>query len=249
MASSGQTPRTYQNTRKLLSEMESVRSDSDRLAMLFKIGDRRIADLIKALDSPDPDVSVRAQTVIRYLPNIEGMKALHEWYGKQRGGFKVAGPIPLPLNDWDYEVINANFVGRPSRLWGGRGVEYIYALALDDSKRSETLLDELIRSAGPIDEADVVGYAIRRVQQGQPRKALSDDPNLAKLVLDNAFFVSPLDRKCTSSRLLALNGGNDKALVEVHINRGSLAEEWYHVIISKRGQEWRFSAIVPVAVS
>ena len=78
MTSSGQTSRTYQNTRKMLSEMESVRRDSDRLAMLFEIGDQRIADLIKALDSADPDASIRAQTVIRYLGNIEGMKALHE---------------------------------------------------------------------------------------------------------------------------------------------------------------------------
>lgn len=248
-AFSGQPSKTYQDTRKLLSAMEDRRSNSDELAALFKVGGERIDDLTRALDDPDHDISLRAQIMIRYLGNAEGMKALNEWYIKQRDEYRVAGPIPLPLSDWDYKVVNMNFLGKPPQTWRDQGVQYIYALALDGSQQARTELDEMIKSAGEVDETTFVGYAIKRVQTSQPKKLLTGEKDLAKLVLDNAFFLSPQDHKRAAARLLGLNGVKDKALVEVHINRGQFAEEWYHVVISRCGQGWKFFAIAPIAVS
>jgi HEAT repeat protein len=241
--------RTYQNTRKLLSAMDDVRSDSDELAALFKVGDERIQDLIRALEDPDSDVNLRAQMVIRYLGNAEGMKVLTEWYSKQPNEYPIAGPVPLPLSEWDYKFINMNLIDKPPQTWRERGVQYIHALAVDDSQQSKTVLDAMVKSASGVDENTFVGYAIKQVRMGQPRKILPMEKDLAKLVLDNAFFVSTQDHKQASARLLGLNGKKDKALVEVYINRGRLAEEWHHVVIRKCGQGWKFFSITPVAVS
>lgn len=241
--------RMYQDTRKLLSSMDDVRSDSDKLATLFKVGDERIRELIHALDDADSDIRLRAQIVIRYLGNVEGMKALTEWYGKQRNEHPIAGPVPLPLSDWDYKFINMNLIGKAPQTWRDRGVQYIYALAIDDSQQSKTVLDTLVKSGSGVDENTFVGYAIKRVRMSQPTRLLPAEKDLAKLVLDNAFFVSTEDHKQASARLLGLSGKKDKALVEVYINRGRLAEEWYHVVIRKCGQGWKFFSITPVAIS
>lgn len=240
---------TITDTRKLLTAMDDVRTDSDRLAALFRLGDKRIADLIGLLDDPDPKVRLRAQVVIRYLGNEGGMKALREWYSRQKGEYGVAGPIPLPLTEWDYKIIEVDLMARSPQTWLDQGVQYIYALALDGSPRAKAVLAELTKKATGLDESNLIGYALRRVQTRGPRELLNGEENLAKLVLSNAFFIAPEGRKYTSARLLGFNGVKDKALVEVHVNRGTLAEEWYHVVLSKCEHGWRVFSISPVGIS
>jgi hypothetical protein len=80
-----------------------------------------LTDLIWLLDDPDRDVSLRAQVIIRYLGNEAGMKALRAWYSKQREGYRVAGPVPQPLDDWDYNNIKLNLIGNSPRTWGDEG--------------------------------------------------------------------------------------------------------------------------------
>ena len=239
--------KTYPATRKLLSQMNDRIVDGDKLATLFKIGDERAQDLIQALDDSNPEISLRAQIIIRYLDNDLAMSKMFEWYGKRKKSF-IVGPVPSPLKEWDYQVINANYIDTPPSQW--RGAEpYIYALALDDSARAKMLLNQLIESAGHLDESTVVGRALKRAQSSQIKKSLPVEKDLARLVLNNAFFVSPIDQKYTSSRLLALSKAKDKALVEVYINRGALAEEWYHVVIRESGQDWKFVSISQVSTS
>lgn len=247
LAAFGQSQDTYTNTRKMLATMKDVKNNSDQLAKLFRVGDERIADLVKALDDPDPDISLRAQILIRYLGSDTGVIKLLEWF-KTQERFRVAGPIPIPLQERDYKVIHAQYLSVPPEKWV-RSEPYIYALALDGSPRAKEALDEMIKIAGNLDEATVANRAAKRVQAGQPTKLLTGQQDLAKLVLNSAFFVSPDDRKYTSARLLALNGAKDKALVEVYINRGVLAEEWYHVVIQKCEQGWRFFSVTQVALS
>lgn len=238
-----QSQKTLQSTRKLLSEMSDVKNDSDKLAKLFRVGDERIEDLLKALDDPNSEISLRSQIILRYLGNDAGMNGLFEWYDKQKQ-FQVAGPVPLPLKDWDYKLIYAN-----NYIEWFRAEPYIYALALDDSPKARDALEKALKIADTLDDSSVANHAAKRVQASQPRKTLSGEKDLAKLVLNNAFFVAPDDRKYTSARLLALNGAKDKGLIEVYINRGVLSEEWYHVVIQKCEPGWRFFSITQIAVS
>ena len=239
---------TVADTRKLLAAMDDVGTDSHRLAALFRVGDTRLKELIQLLDDPDPKMKLRAQVVIRYVGNESGMQALREWYSRQEGGYGIAGPIPLPLAEWDYHSIEVNLLATSPQTWRDRGVQYIYALALDGSPRAKAVLADLIKKADGLDESNFIGYAIKRVQLNDTKRLLAGK-DLATLVLSNAFFIAPEDRKYTSARVLAFNRAKDKALVEVYINRGKLAEEWYHIVLRRCDQGWKFFSITPIAVS
>jgi hypothetical protein len=235
---------TYKTTRQLLLELNGVHGKEEQLARLFKQGDDRITDLIRALDDPDKVVSRNAQVTIRYLGSDIGMRAMIQAYG--RGGtYVMAGPVPLPLRDWDYEYIRNYYLkGSP---WDHRTGSYIYALALDESPKARTLLDQMIQNAKK--DPKFIHIDLDRVEASPPKGLLSGQGDLAKMVLESAFFIAPQDRKDTSARLLGLNGAEDKAIVEVHINRGPLAEEWYHVVVRKCDQGWKFFSITKVAQS
>jgi hypothetical protein len=103
----------YRKTRKLLSGAD-VTHPNKEFARLYKIGDERIADLIRALKDEDREVCRRAQIVIRYLANPEGMRALHDTYAKQ-GELMFAGTVPVPLDDWDYQFIRSFFLEQPQK--------------------------------------------------------------------------------------------------------------------------------------
>lgn len=232
---------------KLLIAFQNVKDDREALAALFKTGDERITELVEALHDPDQNVRLRAQIVIRYLGNETGMKALEAWYSKQ-AEVVTSGPIPLPLKERDYQFINDQYLNKPTAAWAGAD-QYIYALALDGSPKAKALLHELKKSAGTIDDSTVGGRAIRLTTVRDAEKVLIGQRNLAKLVSENAFFITANDRPFTSAKLLGLNGAKDKALIEMYINRGRLAEEWYHVVLRKHGQGWKFFSITQVAVS
>jgi hypothetical protein len=232
--------------RKLLVSLDSIKDDHETLATLFKTGDEQIADLIEALHDPDRNVRLRAQIVIRYLGNKTGMEALEDWYSKQTEFF-TSGPIPLPLNERDYKFIKDQYLNKPTAAWSGAD-QYIYALALDGSLRADSLLQALKKSAGSINYSTVGGRAIILATAGEAKKVLRGR-DLANLALENAFFITAQDEPHTSAKLLGFNGAKDKALIEMYINRGRLAEEWYHVVLSKHGQEWKFFSITQVAVS
>jgi hypothetical protein len=249
IVSSDSSSKTYKGTRKLLWKMHDRRLDSDKLAFLFRIGDKRVIDLIQALDDPDKAISLRAQIVLRYLGNEVGMKALREWYGRQQREYQIAGPVPLPLSDWDYNVIKIEFLSKPPQSWRDRAVQYIYSLALDESPRAKIVLDEMVKRAEKLNESTFVKLAMRHIQARQPAKPLTGQKDLAKLVRDNAFFVATVDQRYMSVRLLGFNAARDKALLEVHVDRGSLDEEWYHVVVSKCGSGWQFFAIDQIAIS
>ncbi len=241
--------KTYQKTRKILSAMDDVRNDHDKLAALFSVGDERIQDLILALDDPDTDISLRAQIVIRYLGSAKGMKSLIEWYNKRPNGHPIAGPIPLPLTEWDYQFIDSNLISRSPDTWKEIGVQYIYALAIDDADRSKRTLDAIVKNAGSVNENTFVGKALQQIQTGRPKRLIAVERDLAREVLENAFFISAKDHKHATAHLLGLDGKKDKALVELYINRGRLSQEWYHVVMSKCGQGWSFFSITQVAIS
>jgi hypothetical protein len=233
--------KTYQDTRKLLSEMKDYDLHPERLAALFRIGDARISDLVQALDDPDKEVSLNAQRVIRYLGSEVGLKGLAEYYKKPRKEYWISGPIPIPLIEFDYNFIKSN----QSDL----REEHIYALILDDSARAKELLTSIAQTKGNASSDSLMTQILSGVKSDNPNRLLAGSTDLAKLVLENAFFVGELDKKYASARLVELNGAKDKALVEVYINRGVLAEEWWHVVISKHENGWKFFTITQVAIS
>jgi len=232
---------TYQDTRGLLSKMKDYNLHPERLAALLRIGDVRIRDLVHALDDPDEEINLNAQRVIRYLGNEVGLKGLADYYRKPREEHRGVGPIPIPLIDWDYELIKSNL--------SSLVVDQIYALALDNSARARELLRSLM-SANPTPSPDTfTGHALISIKSSNPNRALAGSKDLAKLVLKNAFFVDKDDKKYAAARLIGFNGLKDKVVIEVYINRGPLSTEKYHVVVSKYESGWKFFSITQVSVS
>ena len=229
--------------------MVNLRLDNDKLASLFNIGEKRIGDLVRALDDRDKRVSLNAQVVIRYLGNHQGMRSLYEWYNKQERDFQVAGPVPLPLSESDYHYIKRNCVDQPVRTWRDREVQYIYALALDGSPRAREMLLHLIDKAASADEASFVSRAIKSVKKEDWKKFVTTERDPAVAVLRNAFFVAPEDQKYATARLLGFNATRSKALVELHIGRGDLADEWYHAVITRHDGGWAYFSVYQVGIS
>jgi HEAT repeat protein len=233
--------KTYQETRKLLSAMKDYDLYPERLAAVFRVGDARVGDLVQALDDPDKEVSLNAQRVIRYLGNEVGLKGLAEYYKKPRKEYVSSGPIPVPLIEYDFDFIKSH----PSDV----GAEHIYALALEDSARATELLASIARSNVNASAGSLIAQVLTSIKSGNPNKLLTGNTDLAALVLEHAFFVGELDKKYASARLVELNGAKDKSVLEVYINRGVLAEEWWHVVISKHENGWRFFSITQVGDS
>lgn len=118
-ASTAQAPHPVSNTevsgvadksvRELLLAMKGDHQSTDQLAILFKVGDEKIAELIRALGDSNEDVKLSAQLIIRYLGNEEGMEAWVRDYESKKTGSVIA-PIPTPLRDWDYEFIRSLYL-------------------------------------------------------------------------------------------------------------------------------------------
>ena len=244
LVAGGHTPSdTYQQTRQLLSDSD-VTHPNEAFARLYEIGDERIGDLIRALNDDDREISRRAQEVIRYLANPEGMKALHNIFAHNEKVI-IAGTVPPSLDDWDYKFIRLLIFEHPQEHWSQLEFNYVSALVLDGSPRAGAMLTEIGKTT-VVNEAKKF-YRIANLNS--LRDTFSDEADLSRLVLQHAFFVDSEDRKYTSARLAAMNGAKTKAFVEVYINRGVLAEEWWHVVIDKKGNRWRFATISLAAVS
>lgn len=229
--------------RSLLLGMKATHSSTRQLAVLFQVGDDRIGDLIRALSDPNKDIRLSAQIVIRYLGNDQGLNAWFKDSGSHKDG-ETTAPIPIPLRSWDYEFIRSVYLREdviPERLMES----CMFALALDSSPQAVKLLSDVVSNAREhgfhLDESRYLG--VNHVIRTQT------DNDLAQSVFEKSTFLNPADRKYTSARLIAFTGSKDKALVELYVNRGPLAEEWYHIVLAKRGQNWKFFSITPIAVS
>lgn len=236
---------TRPDVRSLLSHLDIDGDKDNHFATLFNIGDKHIEDLIRALDDPNPDVRSNAQVVIRYLGNQTGMRALTEHY-KKSGGVSIVGPVPLPLTEWDYDFINSTYLNKPKNF-GELTIQYLYALSLDGSPKAKDLLPKLVETARA---AGIDDFLVKAISSTGPDYNLSpSDENLADAVLKSSKFLRPADKEHGSAKVIAFNSARDKALLEIYIDNGVLAEETYHVVVSKDGNGWKLFSVSLIAVS
>jgi hypothetical protein len=219
--------------------------DDQVLAALFEIGDGQTKELVRLLYDPNRDISLRAQILLRYLGNDTGIRRLNRWLGRQTRVVE-AGPIPIPLRGRDYEVITSDYIEADPRKW--RGAEtYIVALAIDGSPRARMILSQLAKLGRDLPDSTKTGAILR----------LARDSRLPSLriqftqgeSLRNAFFVASEDRRYASAKFIGFSQKRDKAILEICINRGALAEEWYHVVVKTSERNWRYLSITQVGAS
>ena len=230
--------------RRLLADTPDSEFDSQALPKLFRVGDSRIADLARALADSDSTVSRRAELVLRYLGSPKGLDAL-----KSRCPSPVQcklvndGPVPIPLMDFDYEVIQALSQSQVVSPEMAPLETYIFALALDGSGRSKGMLARWLERSKTAHSSIYLDQIFQSVQNDAPQKTFAAHRSLAEAVVANAFFLQPTDRTVAKARLIAMSSAGDKALVELHINHGVTAERWYHIVVVKRNQQWRLFSV------
>lgn len=121
---------------------------------------------------------------------------------------------------------------------------YLFALSLDGSPLANQLLSDVIANANKH------GFNLDKSRFLQVRTIrIADENDLAQAVLRQATFLDPADRRYTTAELIANTAAKDKAFVEIYIKRGLLADEWYHIVVSRCEQGWRFFSITQVAIS
>lgn len=244
MPSSAQRSSTYAETRELLQGLNLENDSNGNLAKLFRIGDERIKDLIQALSDPNEAVKQNAQLIIRYLGNYEGMNALIESF-KGKKSFTIYGAIPLPLQAWDYEIVNSYFINKPQQF-DQLAKLYLYALALDDSPEAVALLPKMLETAKAAGaQIPITDPLISK----RINSTFNEDGDLARATLRASFFISPQDQRSASAKVINFNHNNTKALIEIYINRGVLSEELYHVIVIKSDHQWKLFSINLVSMS
>lgn len=242
----GQTNnRQCQQIKSLLTTISNRVSDENKvLSKLFQIGDDCIDDLVSNLNGSDFQISVAAQEVIRYLGNEKGLRALEDWNKKNKNPYLVRGPVPIPIMEFDYVMIDIYVLGEDKRDLGLVNSPYIYALAIDKySPKSKILFQKMLKRLESVDKGSITKRIVDRVKTNYPLKPFSVMKNIETTVRENAFFLSEEDKEFTTAKLLSFNGKKDKALVELHISRGIFAEEWYHVVVRKVRNAWEFFSI------
>lgn len=232
-------------TRNLLLQLKVDGGQNNNLAILFNEGEDRNNDLIELLKDPDSTIRRNAQIIIRYLNNLDGMNALFSSYEKNE--FSIVGQISAPLHDWDYEFVNSTLLGKPENF-GQISTEYLYALALDKSPRSKKLLLELIKTAKLAKTDPFVINTVINENFGKSFRVEGND-DLAKIVLKNSTFLPDIAKKNSTAKIIAYNSDKSKALIEIYVNYGVLAEETYHIVVSKTGNFWSISSISQIAGS
>ncbi|MEZ5308057.1 MAG: hypothetical protein R2684_13000 [Pyrinomonadaceae bacterium] len=237
--------------RPLLATLsKDVGDENHAISKLMEIGDSCIDELIAILNGKEFQLSVAAQEALRYLGNERGVAALEVWNRHNTTPYPVKGPVPLPIMEFDYEMIELNFLGKNPRDMGLLSSQYLYALAIDaDSPKSKILFEKMLKALQAVDNRSITRKMLNNLSSNYPLKPFSGSKGLEIAVLENAFFLSGEDKKVTKATLLGFNGRRDKALLELYLSRGLLAEEWYHVVVNRQENDWKFYSITFVKQS
>ena len=224
--------------RPILARMKSPHR-SDELPRLFRLGDSVVYELSDELKNPDPTTRFAAQIVLRYLATPKALKALD-----QIDGLELTGPIPAPVGRRDYEFIRSQYLDKnfvTEALFDAA----MFALVLDHSAEALSLFDHVMANA----RRHSIRVDERRYLEIASVGTIVAGKNLAKSVLDRVTFLSTDERSYARAEVLAFNKNKDEALIEITLDHGGMAKEWYHLVVLKSGPGWKLLSIGQVAVS
>ena len=165
------------------------------------------------------------------------MAAFRESY--RRGNHTITGVVPIPLDDWDYAQIDKNMTCSGCRASGPFVPDYIYALILDGSQRAQDVLTRVRSTVSASWIPSIPPADTLTLGSARPEREL----------LAHSFFLTNEDKVSATVRVLGLTHDGNKGLFEVYVNHGLLAEQWYHVVLVREANGWRFLSVSQVAIS
>ncbi len=242
---------TYSET---LAELKAWNSDGDddALSALFALGDLRTPDLVAASHQSNPDIAAAASLVLELLgsPECGGEVAIEDR--------RTAISCGHALTEADFHRLERLL--RPRDCEKNRSCTYkdapaiddslIYALILDGSARSESLLrraHQLEQACGEGEqiEGELLGQAesMTASAKGLGRDLRLEPANFEGAIRASAFFLSPEYRERSEIKLLARNSKNDRMLFMVSYTCGMLCGRGCYVVLQKSGSAWQYAII------
>jgi hypothetical protein len=251
------TSGTYGETLQLIKKWVDS-EEGDDLAQLLKTGDARTPDLVTACHSSGDEILAGAAFFALQLLGKSECETCADSVGQMRGGLAVA--CSANISEADFQRIELWLAKKRTGTGYECGEDYepltpmddsvVYALILDGSPRSQSVLDNMLG----IEKACVTGTTIMGevlehaesliVAAKQVGHNLRVEPDkLESSIRASAFFLPQKYRKDSKVEVIAQNRARDRVLLEVSYLCGRLCGAGYYVVLRKDGTDWHYALI------
>ncbi len=250
------TSDTYSDTLRTIKKWAESEEDHD-LARLLRISDARATDLVAACRSSEDDIAGAAFLALQLLGKSECETCADS--ASQRLG-DVAVVCSANISEADFERIELWLAKKRTGTGYECGEDYepltpmddsvVYALILDGSSRSRTVLDNMLAfekacATGPTILGDVLEQAPSLIAAAkQVGHNLRIEPDkLETSIHASAFFLPQKYRKDSKVEVIAHNRTRNRILLEVSYHCGRLCGSGYYVVLRKDGTDWHYALI------
>jgi len=251
------TSETYSDTLRTIRKWVDSEGNDD-LARLLAIGDIRTADMVAACQSSDEEIAGAAFGALQLLGKPE-CEPCAESASKMHGGLAVA--CSADISEPDFQRIELWLAKKRTGTGYECGEEYepltpmddsvVYALILDGSSRSRSVLDDMLglEKACVTDGPTIIGEVLEQAQSlivaaKQAGHNLRVEPEkLKSSVRASAFFLPQMYRRDSKVEVIARNRARNRILLEVSYRCGNLCGKGYYVVLRKDGNDWHYALI------
>jgi hypothetical protein len=228
----------------------------DELGRLFVIGDVRTSDLLAACHSTDDEIVSAAFFVLQLLGKPEGKNCadslsqkhdvvvcavnisdacfnrIEEWFARKgtANGYDCGDDKDEPFMPFDDSLV--------------------YALVLDGSPRSRSVLDRMVAFEKACKGGDTIIEELLEdaqsliVEAKENGQNLSFEPDtLQNSVRASAFFLPSNYRKNSEVEVIAHNKEGDRVMLEVSYMCGLLCGRGYYVVLRKDDTVWQYAFV------
>ncbi len=262
-ASNGVPPRqpattsgTYNDTlRSIKKWVES--QEVDDLARLLKIGDLRTRDLVSACHSSEDEIAGVAFLALQLLGKSE-CETCADSVSQTHDG--LATVCSANISEADFEGIELWLAKRRTGTSYECGDDYepftpmddsvVYALILDGSSRSMSVLDNMLAfektcASGPTILDDILEQAqsLIAIAKRVGHNLIIEPDKLENSIRASAFFLPQEYRKGSKVEVIARNKARDRILLEVSYHCGRLCGSGYYVVLRKDGNDWHYALV------
>lgn len=251
-SSSGQVTSTdgqSENLRKAVADIANFHSPTYErsLRALFATPPNGLDLIMKFVGSSNVDESKGAQFIIRYLGGDEHLDQMLELCNSR---CFLSGPIPIPLHPLDAKELEYLLNKTDLCKLSDFNMKYVYAAFFDNSSPSRELRNRVEEKARYCPKDSIFVSRLSALQTVNKRQIEVGIERSVELVRDNLFFLTDEERKRAKLQYLGVNYRGDRALFEILIDNGVLANRYIHVVFLKNGEnKWRFYSVTQVSQS
>jgi len=254
---SGSTSKTYTDTLRMIKAWLET-EENDELARLFAIGDVRVSDLMTACHSTDEKIAEVALLTLQLLGKSE-CESCPDSISRKHYGLALA--CAGHVGDADFKRIQEWWAKKRTLSGYQCGKDYepltevddslVYALILDGSPRSKSVLDDMLafeKACAP-GHTTITGEILEQAQSliaeaNEIGRDLKFDPNTLENSIRASAFCLPLKyRKDSDVEVIAHSKTDDRILLEVSYRCGMLCGRGYYVVLRKDGTVWQYAVI------